>query len=36
MDDFRQTLDKFNIAAPEQAELIAIVERTRGDIVVNQ
>jgi len=29
MDDLRQTLDKFGVPAPEQAELKAIVESTR-------
>src|SRR5262245_20218881 len=34
MDDFQQTLDKFAVPAEEQAELIAIVNSTRSDIVV--
>jgi hypothetical protein len=34
MDDLRQTLDKFGVPAQEQAELKAIVESTRADIVV--
>jgi hemoglobin len=34
VDDLRQTLDKFGVPAPEQAELKAIVESTRADIVV--
>src|SRR5436189_49374 len=34
MDDLRQTLDKFQVAAAEQAELRAIVQSTYGDIVV--
>jgi NB-ARC domain-containing protein/globin len=34
MDDFQQTLDKFSVPAQEQAELKAIVESTRADIVV--
>jgi hemoglobin len=34
MDDLRQTLDKFGVPAQEQAELKAIVESTRPDIVV--
>jgi hemoglobin len=34
MDDFQQTLDRFNVPAPEQAELRAIVESTYGDIVM--
>jgi hemoglobin len=33
MDDFQQTVDKFEVPAPEQAELRAIVESTYGDIV---
>jgi hypothetical protein len=35
MDDFQQTLDKFSVPAQEQAELKAIVESTRADIVVS-
>ena len=35
MDDFQQTLDKFAVPAQEQAELKAIVDSTRVDIVVN-
>lgn len=34
LDDFRQTLDKFHVPAPEQAELFAIVQSTYGDIVI--
>ena len=34
MDDFRQTLVKFNVPAVERAELQAIVESTYGDIVI--
>jgi hemoglobin len=34
MDDLQQTLDKFAVPAQEQAELKAIVESTRADIVV--
>src|SRR5512134_1285112 len=34
LDDFRQTLDKFNVPAQEQAELRAIVQSTYADIVV--
>jgi hemoglobin len=34
MDDFQQTLDKFAVPAGEQAELKAIVNSTRSDIVV--
>ena len=33
LDDFQQTLDKFNVPAAEQAELKAIVNSTRADIV---
>lgn len=32
--DFRATLDKFQVPAREQQELFAIVESTRGDIVL--
>jgi hemoglobin len=34
LDDFRATLDKFQVPAREQGELLAIVESTKGDIVV--
>jgi hemoglobin len=34
MDDFQQTLDKFQVPAAEQAELKAIVNSTYGEIVV--
>jgi hemoglobin len=34
LDDFQQTLDKFAVPAKEQAELKAIVNSTRPDIVV--
>jgi hemoglobin len=33
LDDFQRTLDKFAVPAPEQAELRAIVNSTRADIV---
>src|ERR1041385_5490672 len=33
LDDFKQTLDTFKVPRPEQAELFAIVESTRQDIV---
>jgi hemoglobin len=33
LDDFQQTLNKFAVPANEQAELKAIVNSTRGDIV---
>ncbi len=36
MDDFQQTLDKFNVPATEQTELRAIVDSTYGDIVVTK
>jgi len=35
LDDFQQTLDKFKVPAAEQAELNAIVNSTRSDIVVD-
>ena len=35
LDDFQQTLDKFKVPVEEQAELKAIVNSTRSDIVVN-
>jgi hemoglobin len=35
LDDFRQTLDKFKVPTEEQAELKAIVNSTRSDIVVD-
>ena len=35
LDDFRQTLDKFKVPDAEQAELQAIVNSTRSDIVVD-
>ena len=34
MDDLQQTLDKFEVPGAEQAEVKALVESTRGDIVV--
>src|SRR5205823_508028 len=34
LDDLRQTLDKFAVPVEEQAELKAIVNSTRSDIVV--
>jgi hemoglobin len=34
MDNLQQTLDKFGVPAQEQAELKAIIESTRADIVV--
>ena len=35
MDDFQQTLDKFDVPPPEQAELTAIIESTHEAIVVS-
>ena len=35
LDDFQQTLDKFKVPSAEQAELKAIVDSTRSDIVVD-
>jgi hemoglobin len=35
LDDFQQTLDKFEVPAQEQNELKAIVNSTRTGIVVN-
>ena len=35
LDDFQQTLDKFKVPVEEQAELKAIVNSTRSDIVVD-
>lgn len=34
LEDFQQTLDKFGVPEAEQAELKAIVDTTRADIVV--
>ena len=36
MDDLRQTFDKFGVPAAERAELVAIVESTKGDIVLKK
>src|SRR5215213_1424122 len=36
LDDFRQTLTTYRVPAPEQQELIAIVQSTYGDIVIAQ
>jgi hemoglobin len=33
LDDFKQTLDKFGVPETEQAELFAIVDSTKNDIV---
>jgi hypothetical protein len=35
MDDFQQTLDKFDVPPLEQAELKAIIESTHEAIVVS-
>jgi hemoglobin len=35
MDDFQQTLDKFEVPQPEQDELTAIVKSTKDSIVVS-
>jgi hemoglobin len=34
LDDFRQTLDKFGVPQTERAELFAIVDSTKKDIVL--
>jgi hypothetical protein len=34
MDDLAQTLDKFAVPPAERAEVVAIVEGTRADIVI--
>lgn len=34
LDDLRQTFDKFDVPAAERAELLAIVESTKSDIVL--
>ncbi len=36
LDDLRQTFDKFEVPATEQAELLAIVESTKSDIVLGR
>jgi len=36
LDDFRQTLDKFGVPEGERRELFAIVDSTRGDIVLGK
>jgi hemoglobin len=36
MDDLNHTLDKFDVPQQERSEVIAIVESTRNDIVVEQ
>ena len=34
LDDFHQTMRNFNVPATGEAELVAIINSTRGDIVV--
>jgi hemoglobin len=34
IDDLNQTLDKFEVPQQERSEVLAIIESTRGDIVV--
>ena len=34
LDDLQQTLDKFAVPQPEQAEIKAIIDSTKADIVV--
>lgn len=36
LDDLQQTLDKFNVPSREQSEIFAIVNSTRGDIVLSE
>jgi hemoglobin len=36
LDDFRQTLEKFNVPDQERKELFAIVDGTRSDIVTGK
>ncbi len=36
MDDLNRTLDKFDVPQQERSEVVAIVESTREDIVVEQ
>ena len=36
MEDLNRTLDKFDVPQQERSEVIAIVESTRDDIVVEQ
>ena len=35
MDDLDHTLDKFDVPQQERSEVVAIIESTRDDIVVN-
>jgi hemoglobin len=34
LDDFHQTMQAFDVPAVEEAELVAIINSTRGDIVI--
>jgi truncated hemoglobin YjbI len=36
MDDLNRTLDKFDVPQQERSEVVAIVESTREDIVVEK
>ena len=36
MDDLDQTLNQFQVPPREQQEIVAIIESTRGDIVVTE
>jgi hemoglobin len=36
MDDLNRTLDKFDVPQQERSEVVAIVESTRDDIVVEE
>jgi hemoglobin len=36
MDDLNSTLDKFNVPQQERSEVLAIIESTRDDIVIEQ
>lgn len=36
LDDLRQTFARFGVPAPEQQELVAIVESTKNDIVLKR
>ena len=36
LKDFQTTLDKFEVPAPEQQELFAIVQSTKDDIVLKK
>jgi hypothetical protein len=34
IDDFNQTLEKFEVAQQERSELLALIERTRDAILI--